>query len=365
MHMHWRMIRSIYRKDLRDAIRDSRVLVAILVPIGIGILYNFMFQDTTPKPKATLAYYVPGSTQLVQNIQAVVGETVQLSLNQESSAEAVRTTIGNKKADIGIIAPQGFDAAAQAGSSPPLTVLMPQSSSVGGDYVSAVIDAALNRMVGRQPVAQVSITRASAGEVTSQAIFDRLGVRKYFVLVAIVMEIGMIAMLAVPIILTEEVEKHTIDALVLVASYFDIVVAKALVGLTYIALAVTIMVSLTRLAPQQVALFALAVLTLSVTLIGFGLLIGGLFRSANQLNTWGGVVLLPILAPAFAVGLPVPGWVQGIFDAIPTSQATKVMINSLSGERFFTHIWLSFVVMAVWAVAAYAILVQRLARRAG
>ena len=84
MHMHWRMIRSIYRKDLRDAIRDSRVLVAILVPIGIGILYNFMFQDTTPKPKATLAYYVPGSTQLVQNIQAVVGETVQLSLNQES-----------------------------------------------------------------------------------------------------------------------------------------------------------------------------------------------------------------------------------------------------------------------------------------
>ena len=220
-------------------------------------------------------------------------------------------------------------------------------------------------MVGRQPVAQVSVTRASAGEVTSQAIFDRLGVRKYFVLVAIVMEIGMIAMLAVPIILTEEVEKHTIDALVLVASYFDIVVAKALVGLTYIALAVTIMVSLTRLAPEQVALFALAVLTLSVTLIGFGLLIGGLFRSANQLNTWGGVVLLPILAPAFAVGLPVPGWVQGIFDAIPTSQAIKVMINSLSGERFFTHIWLSFVVMAVWAVAAYAILVQRLARRAG
>ena len=363
--MHLRMIRSIFQKDLRDAIRDSRVLVAVIVPIGIGILYNFMFQDTTPAPSAKIAWFAPGTTQLLDNIQAVAGGTVKLSFIQEPSASDVRTVVGKKDVDIGIVLPAGFDDAVTQGASPQVSVLLPESSSFGGDYVSAVIEAAVRRMVGQTTPARISVDRVSAGEVTTEAIFNRLGPRKYFVIVAIVLEIGMIAMMAVPIILTEEVEKHTIDALVLVSSYLDIVVAKALVGLTYIALAVTIMVSLTRIAPERMALFIAAVAVLSVTLIGFGLLIGGLFRNANQLNTWGGMLLLPILAPAFAVGLPVPGWLQTVFDAIPTSQAMRVMVDSASSEQFFGQTWLAFVVMAIWAVAAYALVVRRLGHREG
>src|SRR3712207_7907163 len=34
--------------------------------------------------------------------------------------------------------------------------------------------------------------------------------------------------------------------------------------------------------------------------------LGGLFRSANQLNTWSGFLLLPVITPVFLVGLPVP-----------------------------------------------------------
>ena len=62
--------------------------------------------------------------------------------------------------------------------------------------------------------------------MTTKAIFYQLRPRKYFVLVAIVIEINIINMFAVPIILTEEIEKHTIYALSLVSSYFDIVRPK-------------------------------------------------------------------------------------------------------------------------------------------
>lgn len=361
--IHLRTIRSIFWKDLKDAIRDSRVLVAIIVPLGLGILYNFMFQDTTAQPGAKIAWFAPGTTQLMDNIQAVAGNTVKLTFVQEPSADAVRTEVGKKNVDIGIVMPEGFDAAVAQGATPQLGVLLPQSSSFGGDYVTAAVESAVRRMAGQSPPAAVSVDRVSAGEVTTEAIFDRLGPRKYFVLVAIVMEIGMIAMFAVPIILAEEVEKHTIDALVLVSSYFDIVVAKSLVGITYIVVAVGWLVALSRIAPERIVLFVAAVAALSVTLIGFGLLIGGLFRSANQLNTWGGIIILPILAPAFAVGLPIPGWLQTIFDAMPASQATRVMIDSLSSEQFFGQAWVSFLVMAFWAVAAYALLVQRLGHR--
>jgi len=74
-------------------------------------------------------------------------------------------------------------------------------------------------------------------------------------------------------------------------------------------------------------------------------------------------VLVPLLVPAFAVGLPVPGWLQTVFDFIPASQATRVMIDSLSRRQFFSQTWFSFVVIAVWAVAAYGLLVYRLSRR--
>lgn len=360
--MHPRMILTIFRKDLRDAIRDSRVLVAIIVPIGLGILYNFMFQDTTTQ-SAKIAWYSPDSTQLVDNIRAVAGETVKLSFIQESSPEAVRGEVGKKKVDIGVVVPAGFDAAVARGATPQLSVLVPESSSFGGDYVSAAMESAVRRMAGQSTPATIDVSRISAGEVTTQAIFDRLGPRKYFVLVAIVMEIAMISMFAVPIILTEEVEKHTIDALTLVASDFDVVAAKALVGVSYIVVAIGWLVALTRISPERIVLFAAAVAALGVTLIGFGLLIGGLFRNANQLNTWGGIIILPILAPAFAVGLGVPSWLEKVFDAFPTSQATKVMIDSMTNEPFFGGTWLSFLVMVLWAVAAYFILVQRLGHR--
>jgi len=124
-----------------------------------------------------------------------------------------------------------------------------------------------------------------------------------------------------------------------------------------------LLLSVTRVVPERIVLFVLAALALGITMIGFGLLLGGLFRSANQLNTWGGVVLLPVIAPAFVVGLPIPGWLETICDFLPTSQGARVMIDSTANQSYFGQTWLSFVVIIAWALAAYTLLVYRLARR--
>ena len=169
--------------------------------------------------------------------------------------------------------------------------------------------------------------------MTTQAIFDQLGPRKYFVLVAIVMEIGMIAMLAVPIILTEEVEKHTIDALVARLLLVDIVAAKAL-GRAH----------LYRrrgrdagLADPHRARAGCALraggLMLGVTLIGVRLADRRALPQRQSAEYLGrrrhaadpGAGLRGRTAGA--------GLVQTIFDAIPTSQATKVMIDSMTVSR--------------------------------
>src|SRR5678816_425484 len=179
-----------------------------------------------------------------------------------------------------------------------------------------------------------------------------LGARRYFVLATVVMMLGMIAVLAVPIILTEEAEKKTLDALLLVANYREVILGKALVGLAYSAVSVAVMLGLTRLQPVDIPTFVIGTALLAVALIGLGLLLGGMFKTASQVYTWSSVVLLPIIGPAFVAGLPVPDALDLALRAFPTFQGMRIMTNGLAGKPLFTDIWISYAVMLVWVVIA-------------
>ena len=363
--MHPRMIRAIFRKDLRDAIRDARVLVAILVPIGIGVFYNFVFDDTdtTAPPETTVAYSMAEDTALIENLQSVAGSVVNLTFEELPSPDDVRARVEAEDADIGLIVPPDFDAAVASGGMPALTVVLPESPTFGGDYVAASVDPALRAMAGQQLPAVVQVDRVVPQTDESTAVFEQLGLRKYFVLAALVMELAMIGMLAVPVILTEEVEKKTMDALVLVASYLDVVVAKALVGVAYGVVAVVLLLGITGLSPADTVLFVAALALLGVTMIGFGLLIGGLFRNASQVNNWSGVIMMPLIVPAFVVGLPLPDWADVLLQILPTGQATRLLVNGLSGKELFGNVALSFAVMIAWIPVVYIVVVRVLSRR--
>src|SRR5690606_30305461 len=116
----------------------------------------------------------------------------------------------------------------------------------------------------QRPPAQIGYDLIDTGQ---PAVFERLGLTRYFVLASVIMLIGFIAMLALPTILAEESEKKTLDALVLVASYADVIAAKALVGICYTAFGVPLLLLLTRLRPANLPLFAGTVALFSATLI--------------------------------------------------------------------------------------------------
>ncbi len=360
--MHPRMIGTIFLKDLRDAIRDARVLVAILVPLGLGLFYGAILDDQTVRPSARVVFATAEPTDLDDALVSAVGDTVRLDLRSESDAGAVRRLVGEKEADIGIIVPPGFDGAVRRGERPALDVIVAPEVAVGGQYVAGALEPALERLAGRGSLAEVRVVaeQPPPGQVS---LLDRLGLRRYSLLTTLVLLVVMIAMLAVPVILAEETEKRTLDALVMIASYFDVVVAKALVGLVYVAIAVAIQLGLTRLAPADIGMFVAALVVLSVTLIGFGLVLGGLFKNANQINTWSGFLLMPIIVPVFLVGLPVPRWTDVLLTLFPTSQGTRLAVNGLIGETVFPDVWLSFLVILTWGGIAYAMVLRQLARR--
>src|SRR6185295_17022474 len=110
-------------------------------------------------------------------------------------------------------------------------------------------------LAAQKPPAILATEDVAVGGSADQGVMGEIGPRRYFVLATVVMMLGMISMLAVPIMLTEEAEKKTLDALLLVGSYLEVIVAKALVGLVYVALSVTVMLALTRLRPDDLRTF--------------------------------------------------------------------------------------------------------------
>ena len=360
--MHPRIVLAIAFKDLKDALRDGRVLLPLLLPIGLGVLYNVTMPEVQ-KPKVTVAISSADATQLPQALRAVAGSSVDLRFNTYSSAVDVRSQVQAKNADVGIVVPAGFDAAVAAGSAPDLLLIRPTGSpTTGAIYISSALDGALRQMAGQHAPAVVTSDTVALPRDTSYVMVD-VGIRKYLVLGTLVMLIAMIAIYVLPILLTEEYEKKTADALLLVATQTDVVAAKVAVGLVYIAVSVPLLLVVAQMSPVNAPLFISGLVALSVTMLGVGLLLGALVRSVNQLNTWSSIPLLLVIMPVFFIGLGLPRWVQEAIAVLPGSQAMKLLVDGVSGQAIYGDSWLSLVVIAAWAVAIYVVLVRILSRR--
>ena len=359
--MNFARVDAIYRKDLRDALRDSRFLIAILLPLLIGLFYSFTFKDTA-KPTAKLGVVASTSTRLPAALQGATQEALQLKVQSFADQASLTRQVRDKTVDVGLVIPSGFDAALKSGAPPKLTVILPASPSFGGDYVAAVLDRVTQALAGQAPAANIARVTLPATAGTSDSAFNALGERKVFVLVAVILMLGMIAVYALPAVLTEETEKRTVEALTLIASDAEVIVAKSLFGLTYCVVSVPLMLAITRVVPENVALFALDIVLTSVTLVGLGLLLGGLMRSQTQLNTWSSVALIPLLVPAILIQVPLPGWAGAIVFLLPTAQTMRLGMNALAGRQLFGAEWLSVAILLGWAVVAYGLVWWRLSR---
>jgi ABC-2 type transport system permease protein len=355
------IIAAIFRKDVVDAVRDSRVLVSLLTPIVLAILYNSIFPEER-LVEAKIAFAGPENSALVRTLEERAGQTVSLKLRHVDSDAEARRLVVTEDVDAAFVLPADVDDAIRQGRRPTITLIQPTTGGSTANFVSASLEAGIRALSGQPPIATVAVERVQAGSAEA-GVLGELGARRYFVLATVVMMLGMIAVLAVPIILTEEAEKKTLDALLLVANYREVIIGKALVGLSYSAASVALMLGLTRLRPVDIPTFVIGTALLAVSLIGLGLLLGGVFKTAAQVYTWSSVLLLPIIGPAFVAGLPVPDALDLALRAFPTFQGMRVMTNGLAGKALFTDIWISYAVLLAWVAIAYGALAWRLSRR--
>ena len=154
--VNWSRIRTIYRKDMRDALRDSRVLTALLLPLALGLLYSFMFSDENIKTqKAKVGVVSDGPTQLTNVISQQTGRGLRLTFVRMPSAAALRAAGAAEEGRCRTRDPARLRRRRRAGASPLLTVVLPSSPSFDSDYVDAVLDRSVQSLAGRAPPARI------------------------------------------------------------------------------------------------------------------------------------------------------------------------------------------------------------------
>lgn len=249
----------------------------------------------------------------------------------------------------------------RASTEPPSAlVLVAQDASPAAQSVAALVPDALTRAVGRTPVAQTEVRSVAPA---SQKPYERFEPRTLAVLMVIILLAAFVAMMVVPIQTAEELESGTFSALRLAATGPEVLSAKALAGFIYGLLGVALTIMFTKLDVHAPLLFFGASLALTVSLVGFGLLMGLLIRNSNAINTYAAFFLIPLVGLGSAVFFVDSGAFSAILDILPFSQAAKLLADGLSADSPFQAGIGAWAIIAAWALLGYGMLARIASRR--
>lgn len=353
--MNPRIIWAIFRKDMLDAIKNTYIFVALIMPVGMSLLFSVMMPAKgLTDPVLQVSVFDPGQSQVTRKLAAIPG----VDLTTADSIEQVRT-LATQGSAVGLVLPQDFDTAMAAGQTPLIDLYYNGEKTLGMQAtLGNMLESILRELAGQDLPAKV----VSTDVLGSPAISYNLA--NYILILFLVMSLVMIGVFMVPTILVEEKEKQTLQAvLVSPASFADVVIGKALVGMVYALLSAVILLAMNNgLAGNPVVTLSAVVLG-SLFLVLTGLLLGALFKTTAQVNTWSSIVMLLLLFPAMFVLPPKPPeTIPTIMGFVPTNHLASAISAGLNGTATLADAGVDLLILAGCAAAVFFAVIWLLRR---
>jgi len=355
--MKWRAIWVIARKDIVDAIRNLYILFGLVLPIGVSLLFRLLFSNLGELGTLTIAVHDPGGSHVVAELR----EMSEVRLLEVNSLEQLSEKV-EKEAVGGLALPLGFDVDVAAGERPELTVYVNTRRGGGERFAfQTLVERKLWTLDGREsPVRTTFVNVSRPGGTKDPVEFD---FERYLLVVALVMALAMVGSFVVPTLLVEEKEKHTLDALLVSpASPADVVASKALTGLVHSMLTTGVLIVMNRGWQGNWPVTVVAILLGALFMVMVGLLMGGLFHTTAQVNTWSSIVMLALTMPSWFTILPVPALLQTALRLNPTHYVVEALSLSLAGEASLTRVGGHLAVLAGSVVLIFIAVVWTLRR---
>lgn len=354
--MKWRVILAIAHKDILDAVKNRYILFSLLLPIGLSLLFLLVFPGPDDWDDLTVAVYDLGGSRLVNDLQASPYCQVMTVDSLQDLQKAVE-----KEAVGGLVLPVGFDAAVAEGARPELTVYI-NGRRGGGEMASfqRLVERQLWALAGHElPVHMVSIDVTDSEQTEKGFRVDR-----FLLIQFLVMAIALTGAFVVPTLLVEEKEKHTLDVLLMSpAGPVEVVAGKALTGLVYSLLIAGVLLTLNRGWAGAWPVTLLTVLLGTLFTVTLGLLMGGLFHTTMQVNTWSNLIMLTLLMPSWFIIVEVPAALETAFHLSPIYYLVEALNLSLSDQASLGQVWTHLAVLAGSVAVVFAAVVWTLRKQ--
>jgi hypothetical protein len=352
--MNLRRILAILVKDLRDAWRDGRIVVLLLMPIGIALIPTV--GGTDERPSTDVVVVDQARSGVAAQLRQVAEKGIDVKLTETRDVAAARRRVAEEEDEVAVV----VGPATTRSGTPRAEILLGASASPAAQSIVALVPDALTRAAGGEPAARPALrVIAPANRKPS----DVVGSAALTALFSIVTLVTFVALMVVPMQTAEEFETGTFGALRLAATGPEILSAKALTGYVFGMAGVGLTVVLTGLDVHHPVLFFGAAFALIVCLVGFGLLLGLVIPNANAINSYAAFLLAPLIGSSIAIYFVDSGAVATLLDALPFSQAAKLLADGVSGQAPFDAGPVAWLVITAWAIVGYTALMRIVARR--
>ena len=348
--MNWRVVAAIAQKDLVDAIRNRYLLVALLTPLSVALLIRLMLPDINSLNNFTVVVHDPDRSALVSQLRAVP----RIKLVDVDSATTARDEVEKIKAAGAVVVPANFDADVAAGKQPKLTVYVNnRKNGIEQASFRALLERQVESLDPRPPPAELNWINIR--EETVAPTGRGVNLSQMLLPLLLLLTFGMTGALVVPLLLVEEKEKRTMDFLLTSpAKLTEVIAGKAFTGVVYSVLIAGVLLAVNRELVGNWPLTALTIMLGLLLIVAIGLVMGSLFQTTMQVNTWASIALLVLIAPSF----PFPGspaMLETAMHFIPTyyfAEALKLSLAGTSSLRLWGHL---AVVLACTFAAFFAV----------
>jgi ABC-2 type transport system permease protein len=358
--MNGRIVLAIAQKDIRDAIQNRYLLIGLVLPIAMSLLFQLLFSGTAQLGTLKVAVYDPGGSRFTSQLEALpqidivpADSTAQLQDQTDTAAGAVA----------GIAIPENFDRDAAAGKQPEMTVYLNTKKS-------ATQLAGFRQLLQQQvwtlnpaavPARINFVEKSPAAESASGSAFR---VDLYLLVLLLVMSLTMTGAFVVPLLLVEEKEKHTMEFLLISpVTPQEVVAGKALTGLVYSAIGAATMLLLNHGWTGNWPVTLLAAVLGALFLVAVGLLMGSIFQTMMQVNTWSSIFLLLLMMPTWFTVIQLPSAVNTVIRLIPTYYLADLLNRSLAGGALPSAAFLDFGVLLASVAVMYGLVIWILRRQ--
>jgi ABC-2 type transport system permease protein len=351
-----RILWAIFAKDMREAL-SNKLLLSILLGTAVVMLNGAFLPlliELQWKPSAVV--YDEGRSTLVRGLMGQDDFRIRLAESQEEFDQIIASGPGTW---LGLIIPADFD---QRASDPAGIQLEGYVAHwAGADRVQQVT-ALFEERLGEAAWSEVHID-LNGHELYPDA---QAGGQISINLLTVAIAMSAIGVAMVPLLLVEEKEAHTLDALLVSPARFsEVVVGKALVGGVYCMLAVVV-----ALLPngRYIVHWEIAVLA-AVLSAGFavslGMLVGVLADNPTSAAMWATPLLLFILISSLAQGFATSAWPVVVRDVLAWTPGS-VMINlfhfAAAGQVPASLLWVNVAALAGAVGAVYLLVGWRIRR---